>query len=77
MLEWSREEVRPKLNQFGVEPRAGAVIMLTEVMDKITSVMEDNRLAAVLSAIDFSKAFNRLQHNKCLQAFAKRGHPPK
>ena len=63
VLEWSREEVRPKMNQYGGEPGAGATIMLTEVMDNITIVMEDNRSAVVLSAIDFSKAFNRLQHD--------------
>ena len=35
--------------------------------------MEDNRSAVILSAIDFSKAFNRLQHDNCLQTFARRG----
>ena len=35
--------------------------------------MEDNRAGVVMSAIDFSKAFNRLHHLKCLQSFAKKG----
>lgn len=43
--------------------------MLTEVMDNITTAMEDNRSAVILSVIDFSKAFNRLQHDKWLDFF--------
>ena len=63
----------PKLNQFGGEPNASSTQMLVEVIDDITSGLEDNRMGAVLSAIDFSKAFNRLNHLKCLESFAKRG----
>ena len=47
--------------------------MLVEVLSDITTGMEDNRAGVVLSAIDFSKAFNRLDHSKCLAAFAKKG----
>ena len=47
--------------------------MLIEVMDKITEHMEDNKAATVLSAIDFSKAFNRLKHQKCLKTLSNRG----
>ena len=42
-------------------------------MDDVTSTMEDNRLGVVLSAVDFSKAFNRLEHEHCLRTFVKRG----
>ena len=31
-------------------------------MDNLTSALEDNRSAVVLTSIDFSKAFNRLEH---------------
>ena len=60
VLSWSREEVRPSLNQFGGETGASASHLLIEVMDDITSALEDNRAGMILSAIDFSKAFNRL-----------------
>ena len=70
---WSREEVRPKLNQYGGEPNASAAHLLVEVVDDVTSIPEDNRLGVVLSAIDFSKAFNRLDHEQCLRAFIGRG----
>lgn len=72
-MQWSREEVRPKLNQYGGKPGASSTQLLIEVLSDITTAMEDNRAGVVLSALDFSKAFNRLDHAKCLQAFAKRG----
>ena len=73
VMEWSRQEVKPKRNQYGGEPGAVAAIMLVEVVDSYVSTLEDNRAAAVLSAIDFSKAFNRLHHEKCLESFKEKG----
>ena len=73
LLEWSREEVVPKLNQYGGEPAASATQLLVEVISDVTTALEDNRAGVVLSAIDFSKAFNRLDHRKVLGSFAKRG----
>ena len=72
VLSWCIEEVRPKLNQYGGEPSASASHLLIEVMDDVTSTMEDNRLGAVLSAINFSKAFNRLEHEQCLRSLLKK-----
>ena len=46
--------------------------MLKSVLDCTIDAIEDNRAAVVLSAVDFSKAFNRLQHKACLDTFAKR-----
>ena len=73
LLAWSREEVRPKLNQYGGEPQASAAHLLIEVMSDLTTALEDNRAGIVVSALDFSKAFNRLDHLKCLQSFVKKG----
>ena len=42
-------------------------------MDNITRMLEDNRAGVVLSTIDFSEAFNRLEYGKCLDTFAKKG----
>ena len=42
-------------------------------MDNITKALEDNRSAVVLTSVDFSKAFNRLEHGSCLRAFTKKG----
>ena len=73
LLEWSRQEVVPKLNQYGGEPAASSTQLLVEVLSDVTSTLEDNRAGLVLSAIDFSKAFNRLNHRKVLNSFAKKG----
>ena len=73
VLEWSRTEVKPKLNQYGGEPGASSTQLLVEVLSDVTVGLEDNRAGVVLSAIDFSKAFNRLDHLKVLEAFARKG----
>ena len=73
VLEWCRQEVKPKNNQYGGEKGSSATHLMIEVMDDLTSALEDNRAGVILSAIDFSKAFNRLDHLKCLEAFAEKG----
>ena len=73
VLSWAREEVVPKPNQFGGEPGCGTQHFLVQTMHKITSALEDNRSAVILTSVDFSKAFNRLEHGPCLNAFAKKG----
>ena len=73
VLSWSREEVKPKNSQYGGEPGASAAHLLVEVLDDITSTLEDNRMGVALSSIDFSKAFNRLDHSHCLRTLAARG----
>lgn len=72
-MDWARQEVWPKLNQYGGEKGAGSTHLLIEVFDEVALSLEDNRSAAILSAIDFSKAFNRLEHSHCLKTFHKRG----
>ena len=62
-----------KNNQFGGELQASSTHLLVEVLSDITAGLEDNWAGVVLSAIDFSKAFNRLDHSKCLAAFAEKG----
>ena len=44
-----------------------------KTLDYVTEALEDHRAAVILTAIDFSKAFNRLEHGHCLEAFAKKG----
>ena len=73
VLEWSRVQVRPGLNQYRGEKGASATQLLIEVLYDTTRTLEDNRAGVVLSAIDFSKAFNRLDHQKCLKTFANKG----
>ena len=72
-MDWAKDEVNPKLNQYGGEHNTGSTHMLIEALDYVTETLEDNRADVTLSTIDFSKAFNRLQHDKCLQTFAAKG----
>ena len=59
-IQWALEEVKPKLNQFGGEPGVNTPHLLMDVMDYTIDAQEDNRVAVVLSAVNFSKAFNCL-----------------
>ena len=69
VLGWAREEVVPKDNQFGEEPRSGTEHFFVQAMNKISSALGDNRSAVVLTAVDFSKVFNRIEHGACLNTF--------
>ena len=73
VLQWARQEVRPKSNQFGGEPGASAAHLLVQTMDYVTASLKDNRAGVILSALDFSKAFNRLDHGHCLNSLINRG----
>ena len=73
VLEWARKEVSPKNNQYGGEKGCGTEHFVVKALDYVTSALEDSRAAVVLSSIDFSKAFNRLEHSSCLSVFKKRG----
>ena len=37
--------------------------------------LEDCRAATVLTTIDYSKAFNRMEFQECLNSFARHGAP--
>ena len=47
--------------------------MLVDLFDKITEDLEDNRAATVLTAIDYSKAYNRLEHFAVLNVLKNHG----
>ena len=73
VLQYAKEQVQPKLNQFGGQKGCSTNHFLAEVWDQITDHLENNRTAAVLTPIDYSKAFNILEHAACLQSFADKG----
>ena len=77
VLDWSRKEVQPKTNQFGGEKGCGPAHLLIEATDYITESLEENRAAVVATSMDYSKAFNRLNHESCIQAFKLKGASPK
>ena len=75
VLRSARTWVKMKTNQFGGEKGSGTTHMVVDIWDTITRDLEDNRSATVMAAIDYSRAFNRLEHAPCLRALAKKGAP--
>ena len=74
VIEWARSEVSLRKNQYGGEPKCSATHLVVQMLDNLTTALEDNtRSAVVMTAIDFSKAFNRLEHNSCLESFKRKG----
>ena len=73
LLQWVGEEVKLRANQFGGVKGCGTPHMLVSVWDDVLRTLEDYRAGAVLSSIDYAKAFNRLSYQHCLQAFARKG----
>ena len=67
--------MEPKNNQFGGQKGCSTNHFLAETIDQITEHLEDSRAASVLTAIDYSKAFNRVKHGPLLQSFTNKGAP--
>jgi hypothetical protein len=62
-----------KRNQYGGVKGSSVEHLLCGVWHEISTNLEDNRAAAVLTAIDYAKAFNRLCYKACLQSLASKG----
>ena len=75
ILTESRKYVHLSNNQFGGEPGVSSTHFLCTVWNQVTEHLEDNRAGVTLAAVNYSKAFNRLEHLPCLQALARLGMP--
>ena len=73
VLNWSSEEIQIKDNQYGGVRGCSTAHMLVEVWNDVGESLEDYRAGAVLSSIDYAKAFNRLSFQHCLAAYARKG----
>ena len=73
VLGWAKEEITLKSNQYGGTKGCSTSHMLINIWDEICSNCEDYRSGTVLTAIDYSKAFNRVSFQHCLKAFEKKG----
>ena len=73
LLDWVSEEVKLRDNQFGGVKGCSTAHYLINLWQEILSNADDNRSATVLTVVDFAKAFNRVSHQACLAAFAKKG----
>ena len=73
VLKCLEEEVTLKTNQYGGVKGCSTTHLVVEVLQQICENAEDYRSATVLCAIDYSKAFNRLSFQHCLEAFRRKG----
>ena len=75
VLKQCQEYVQPKDNQFGGQKGCSTYHFVAEALEQISENLEDSRAASMLTSIDYSKAFNRIEHLPLLQAFAQKGTP--
>ena len=68
-----QEEVSLKKNQYGGVRGCSTTHMIVDIIQEICENAEDYRAATILTAIDYSKAFNRVSYQHCLEAFRKKG----
>ena len=73
VLMWAQEEIELKPNQYGGTKGCSTAHMLVSIWDEICDNCEDYRAGTVLTAIDYSKAFNRVSYQHCLKAFQNKG----
>ena len=73
VLGWLSEQVGMRSNQMGGMKGAGTEHYLVQLFQLILEALEDSRAASVITSIDYSKAFNRLDFLRCLEALAAKG----
>ena len=73
VLGWLGEQVGMRRNQMGGMKGAGTEHYLVELFQLILESLEDPRAASVITSIDYSKAFNRLDFGHCLSSLANKG----
>ena len=73
VLERLQSEIAIRQNQYGGVRGSGTNHFLIETWNKILSSLESGTSAVAIMSIDFSKAFNRLCHNDCIEALMRRG----
>ena len=73
MMERISSEVKIDPKQYGGIKGCGTEHFLIQSWNNILNGLEDNRGSVNLITIDFSKAFNRMSHQECIQAFFRKG----
>ena len=76
VLKKLRETVKLSRSQFGGIPGTSIDHFLCETWHEILTNLEDPEAATSLLSIDFSKAFNRMDHSVCLEALDEMGVSP-
>ena len=65
-----KEEIKLSSRQYGGIKASSTDHFLLETWDRITNALNEPNSAANLISIDFQKAFNRMDHTKCLESLA-------
>ena len=73
VLDKLRAKISLAPNQYGGIKGSGTNHFLLECWDRILTTLDTPDSAVALLSIDFSKAFNRMDHTECIQAMAKYG----
>ena len=73
VLDWLKNEVTLRTNQFGGVKGLSTDHLLVTMWQRILENAEDYRAATVVTSIDYSKAFNRMAFQECLNALARNG----
>ena len=68
-----KEKVVLSNNQFGGLKGSGVDHFLVDSWNDILTPLEDSRASVNVMSIDFEKAFNRMDHNQCLNALSNLG----
>ena len=72
VLKCLQEETTMKNNQYGGIKGCSTTHLVIEVLQEICENAEDYRSATVICAIDYSKAFNRMSFQHCLDSLRKK-----
>ena len=62
-----RAELAPDEGQYGGVPKCGVEHMLLDLWEEVLTAMEGGDMAAILLRVDYEKAFNRMEHDVCLE----------
>ena len=73
ILEKLKEETSLSPRQYGGIKGSSTEHFLTDTWNDILTSLEEKDVVANLISVDFSKAFNRMNHFKCLEALEKLG----
>ena len=73
VLGWLGQQVKLRPNQYGGVKGSGSEHFLIEMWQRAMEGLEDPRAGVLLSSIDYSKAFNRLDFAWCLKALKLKG----
>ena len=74
ILKQAKEEVTPRINQFGGLAGSSTNHYLISVWNDLLESVEGGEQEAVnLISIDFAKAFNKMDHTACINAFKRKG----